>query len=403
MSSNSVVAMQAAEAGLARVQAELNVSPTYGTVDGEKMTGTLAGSGASWEVKFNNTSPGPGDSVNNLTGTEAISRSDGTIVPPYTADIIVSTNVASPNRNIPKVGCVMTNTWLMAIASSGTLTARGALEVYGASSLNEAQKVLNGTSTGDLPGKLAANSAGNPSVDISGQPLITGSVVTPGVALGNFSKISGVTPIPKYLWAWNPVTSGNDVTQLNPKALANQLSSAGGKSTFYCPEGATFTSGLTLTNCTVWINGDCNVQGGLNLVNSTIYVNGDLTISGGIKDNSGSGSCTGSIYICGSGNRLTLNGASTLAVNNSKGIAIYSAGDVNLGANATIQGIVYADGNINANGSAIIVGAVIANGNSTTEIDVGGGAKFIYCSEYAQSVAQQLKMQKLSWRIIETN
>jgi hypothetical protein len=136
--------------------------------------------------------------------------------------------------------------------------------------------------------------------------------------------------------------------------------------------------------------------------NATIYTNGDFSVNGGVKDGGGKGSCTGSIYVCGTGNDFNVAGAATIDGSSGSGISVYSQGDINMTGGATLQGLVYARGDVNAQGGATMVGIVVADGNTNTEVGVKGGATFIYVPLYSSKLMQSTaKLQKLSWRIID--
>jgi hypothetical protein len=415
ISSNGAIAMQAAEAGLAIVTSYVNDDHYHGT-HGETASGTLTASSATWTVSFSDGSGTPEayQSVNNLNGSATVIRSDGTRVPPGTCDIIITTNVQSPNRNIPKLGCVLSlnSNWKAAVASSGVFAASGGLTVEGARDLDAARRILSGLAlpTDYIPGVLAANSTGNPSIKTAGSASFPGGgyVVTPGTAkVPSYVPVyNDTTPIPKVTYAfYTPDTTAVNVITLS--TMPSSLTTSGPVNTYYYNGNLSVSGGLDVIGTssnpiTLCVNGSLSVSGGLNLQNATIYTNGSFNVSGGVKDHGGKGSCSGSIFVCGTGHDFNVSGASTIDASSSSGVSVYSQGDINMTGGATLQGLVYARGDVNATGGATMVGIVVADGNTNTEVGVTGGATFIYVPIYSSKLMQSTaRLQKLSWRIID--
>jgi hypothetical protein len=415
ISSNGAIAMQAAEAGLAMVTSQVNDDHFYGT-HGETASGTLSASNATWTVNFwsGGGTPEACLSVNNLNGAATVVRADGTRVPPDTCDIIITTNVQTPNRNIPKLGCILSlnSNWKAAVASSGVFGAAGGLTVEGAKDLDAAQRILAGTADPSdyIPGVLSANSTGDPSIKCSGAASFPagGYVVTPGTAEvpSYVPVVNDTTPIPKVTYSfYTPDTTAANVMTLS--TMPSSLSVSGPVDTYYYDGDVTVSGGLAVigtssTPITLCVNGRLTVSGSLNLQNATIYTNGSCTVKGGVKDGGGAGSCSGSVYVCGTGHDFNVSGAATIDASASSGISVYSQGDINMSGGATLQGLIYARGDVNATGGATMVGIVVADGNTNTQVGVTGGATFVYVPLYTSKLMQTTaKLQKLSWRIID--
>lgn len=419
ISSNQSIALQAAEAGLATVTRSIDANQNYGTT-GLTVTGTV-GTTSNWQVDFWNGSgtPAASQSVNNLANATTVTRSDGSVVPPQTADIIVQTNVQSPSQEIPKIGCMMqwNFNWASVVAAKGTFVASGdILTLEGASTMAIAKSLLpislGGTASGtpDLPGVLSSNSPATPSVALEGTTYFPakGFIMTPGTVVGlppGVSVVPKTTTIPTVTWSfYSPNLAAPNVS--NPASLPTSLGVSGPVDTYYHSGNVTLSS-LSLTNCTLCVNGNLTVTGSLNLQqNSKIYVNGNMTVTGGVKDALGKSSCTGSIYCCGAANTLTVAGAALFDETNPTGVSYYSQGDISVTGNGLTQGLLYADGNINLNALATVVGIMISNTGSISITTMGGGAtsggaRIIYVPVYKSKLATNSSLKKMSWRIID--
>lgn len=402
--SNIASAIQVAEGGIEKIRNTVEANTAYGTA-GEDFSEVLPTSGGRYWGSFSSSfTPSSLRSVNNLASSVPYLRSDGSIVPPYSFDIIVQARASGTQgpRDIT-IGAIYTNRWEQAVATSGNFQSTGGLAIKGASTLSVANDVLTGNSNGDIPGNLLANGTGN-SVSIGSGYTITGIVTTPGtVNPSSLPKESGTLPIPNITWAFYTPPSSNSTYQAVTSGSYSSLSfpQIAGKTEIFSNGDLTVTGGLTLNDVTLSVNGNLNVSGGLNLVNSKIYVNGNLLVNGGIGN--GSSNSTGSIFVCGSGNTTTIKGAVNFNASNTTGVAIYSQGDISLSGGAFIQGILYSHGNIESKGGAKLIGLAIANGNTTTEVEVTGGTNFIYCPVYLQALNQMTtnqKLRKVSWRFL---
>lgn len=407
--SNSQAGLQVAEAGLAQLMSTLQATPTFGS-NGESTYGTLPSTGTRWWADFGNGVPANVQSVNNLSSATAVTRSDGSVIPPYSADLIVSTRVnTAGSSRLVSAAMLVTNQWNVAVASSGTFSATGGLVITGASTLQQAYNVLYSGAPGDLPGNLIANSNANPSVSMKNNNTVTGTITTPGTTYPNPmpNYVNGSMPIPNVTWSfYTPNTSASTTQTLSYSSGTNvTLTNLSGKTEYYVNGDLTIDGGLDLENVTLSVNGKLTISGGLRMNNARIYANGNITISGGIKDPSGVASSTGSIFACGSGNDINVSGSATLSPSNNTGMSMYSDGNINMSGGSTLQGVVYSHGNVTATGKAQFVGVAIANGNTITQLVVTGGASFIYCPVYTQQLLQmagnQLKVRKLSWRMIQ--
>ncbi|MCL5773209.1 MAG: hypothetical protein M1536_02375 [Firmicutes bacterium] len=402
--SNSASAIQVAEAGIEKIRNTVESNISYGTA-AEDFSEVLPTSGGRYWGSFSSTfTPFSLISVNNLGSGSPYTRPDGSIVPPYSLDIIVQAraNGYQGTRDIT-IGAMYTNRWDQAVATSGTFNSAGGLTITGATTLSVANDILTGSSTGDLQGNLLANGTGN-SVNIGSNYTITGTVTTPGIVNpASLPLQPGTLPIPNITWTFYTPPSADSTYQAVTSGSYSSLSfpQIAGKTEIYSNGSLSITGGLVLDNVTLSVNGDLSVSGGLNLVNSKIYVNGNLAVNGGIGN--GSSNSTGGIFVCGTGNTTTIKGAVNFNASNTTGVAIYSQGDISLSGGAFVQGILYSHGNILAKGGAKLIGMAIANGNTTTEVEVTGGANFIYCPVYLQALNQMTtnqKLRKLSWRFL---
>jgi cytoskeletal protein CcmA (bactofilin family) len=397
-------ALQAADAGIEQIRSLIESNQSYGTLL-ESFEGTMAGSGIRYWGSFGS---GALQSVNNLNSGMPFTRSDGSIVPPYCADIIVNAKVSGgSNTRVVAVGLLMTNRWDFAVASSGDFDSSGGLEIRGASDLDHALLVVNGDE-GDQPGNLVANSNENPSVKMRGSPIVTGTIYTPGVvspsSLTNVDHSS--VPIPNITWTfYTPSNTSAAYYQLTNASYSNlSLPESAGRTEVERKGSLIVSGGLVLDNCILSVDGNLSVSGGLRMTNSKIYVNGNISVSGGIKDASNKASSTGSIFICGANHTFDLSGSADLEASNTTGMAIYSQGKISLSGGAHIQGVVYSHGDIEAKGGARIIGIVIANGNTQTSLDFTGGARIIYTPVFNMaltSMTSSMKLRKLCWRIVQ--
>ncbi|HXE72413.1 MAG TPA: hypothetical protein VNO81_07100 [Candidatus Nitrosotenuis sp.] len=397
----------AAEAGLEEVRAAMQADPSYGT-RGESFEGQLPSTALRYFGSFSAASAAaPGlVSVNNLASSTAVTRPDGTVVPPWTADIIASVKVGRGQR--VTVGMILTNRWDQAVSTTGNFRARGNLKVYGASTLQEVERILGGSSTGDMPGNILANSDQNPAVQLSLNSQISGVITTPGgVNPSSFTNVVHDTlPIPELSWSfYTPASSDPRYYELGASSYSNlTLPAEAGRTLIYRQGSLTVGGGLTLENCTLSVDGDLNISGGLQLRNATLYVNGDVEISGGIHYG-GSGAATGSIFVCGQGNDIQVDGSADFSASNTTGVSIFCQDEIRLTGGASLQGVLYANGDLTATGGARVIGMAITNGNARTEVEVEGGATFIYCPVYLQALTQyqvsRPVMMKVSWRRIE--
>jgi len=408
---DSTGALQAAEAGLEELRNTIEANMTYGN-NCENFGATLPITGASYQGSFSpGTSPASRQSINNLANSSAITRSDGTVVPPFTVDLIVTGRMpnASSNQSVT-IGLMLTNRWENAVTTSGTFRATGGLNIKGASTLDGALQIMSGTSDGDLPGNFLVNSPSSDplAVDIVGVHSISGVLTTPGVTSiegGDVPIVRRSEPIPNITWSFYTPNPDSEQYQLLTESSYSNITfdNFSGKTEYYHSGSLSIIGGLTLTNVTLCVDGDLNVGGNLALQNSRLYVNGNLNVNGGIGSG-GRGNSTGQIFVCGTGHGTNINGAMDLDTGNSTGVALYSQGNVTLAGGAHLQGLVYSHGNVSATGNARVIGIVIANGNAETHLSVGGGARFVYCPVYLSALYQMVenpRLRKISWRFID--
>ncbi len=98
MRHRDVAALYVAEAGVAYAKAELSRDSAWGP---QSLTQTMPNGRGSYTISFATASPGPNDSVNNLTGPGVVDgpRGPGT-VPPFTADLVVLAELNGRTRRL---------------------------------------------------------------------------------------------------------------------------------------------------------------------------------------------------------------------------------------------------------------------------------------------------------------
>jgi hypothetical protein len=244
-------------------------------------------------------------STNNLSGSAAVTASDGSIVPANSALVFSTANYG--NSVVHYKVQVSAPLFPFSIAS-----------------------------TGPLRSSILSDSSSTDAVDIEGSPVrIAGDVVTVGQAvIGSGVEVDGQVKDGSTLKA---------VPTINPSD--------------YDPAGQPLVRNLSSDSLDasdtfqgyVRRQGDLTVNGALNLQESILYVSGNLVVNGALSG-------VGAVFVGGS---VTLGSASLGAVDQ---LALVSGGDMSItgaGSSAsTLTGLVYSAGNLNLSG-VTVVGAVV--------------------------------------------
>ncbi|HXE73676.1 MAG TPA: hypothetical protein VNO81_13525 [Candidatus Nitrosotenuis sp.] len=354
-SAHNARAFEAAQAGLAQAIYQMSLDPDYGR-SGERLTGSVSSQGDTYSVSFDPAGAEPW-SVNNLRNPSSVPGYGGQAVPPYTARVIATGQVAGSSSFRRRIQAVLAfPAFPYALAASRQIRSGAGLRVQGAASLAEA---LAGRY--DQEGNLYSGGDFPNSIHLGDGCLVSGRARTPGgVRLGLGSIVQGgveedIEPedLPQL-----------DITSFDNRDFEETVTQSPGS--YALPQAL---------NGSIRVPGDLALLSGGVLTSAYLYVDGDLTCSGPLTG-------TGTIFTTG---RTELRGGANLLVNT--GIAIFSQGDLEVqgGVAGTqyFQGLLYSLGDVRLRDRLTVLGSVLAAGPGG-DIVLEQPSTIIYLAEYSQ-------------------
>jgi predicted nucleic acid-binding Zn ribbon protein len=298
-SGRQTAGLYVAEAGLQEALFELEQNRGFsGTI-----SRVLSGGTGNFTVNF-----GPGESVNNLTGTAPKPSHRGTnTVPAYTALVVVHATVGGQQQRLEALVCdgeaLPKDT---ALLSGGGTGLQGNISISGTESFQDSTSVSVDVHSNQPSGTNLLTWSG-----ASGQTaFFDGDLSTVGATAGAI-LLSGAATITgeQQLGAARRKLPTFDI----PAAIAGKTGAAAPS---FPPFGVS-----TLAPGEYYHSGDLELHGDLDLDGAKLYVSGNLKINGAVRGK-------GAVFVQG---ETALRGDSEVTAHDSHGIALLSHGDVTLG------------------------------------------------------------------------
>ncbi|MBI3924730.1 MAG: hypothetical protein HY319_04255 [Armatimonadetes bacterium] len=255
--------------------------------------------------------PAAGESVNNLTGPEAVDGSQGEdSVPPYTAELLVRVQVGKVDRTVAVVvGRGEPPIYPSAMMASRNVVLRGDVDIDGVKSLSTYEPTPAGIHSNrpdDTAPIIQWQGEDGESARISGEV----SVVSPHPGAIDFGSDPGSFEV-----------EGGFTGGASAKVIPDQDIGAIVAANRSHPKPTVVPLGTTqLLAGKYFQDGNMAIEGDLALDNTSLYVEGNLVVNGSISG-------TGSIYCTG---ETHFKGDSRVHTTNDNGVAVFSQGSVYL-------------------------------------------------------------------------